>query len=99
MRKRNESAEEIRGRFLEICPDTIIALQELITYPNTAATAKVQMIGMILDRALGKTETPVKLTTNEESFEEAEIELMAMVRQIQIEHGMVPELPEKGGET
>ena len=94
MRKRNESAEEIRGRFLEICPDTIIALQELISDPNTAATAKVQMIGMILDRALGKTETPVKLTTNEESFEEAEAMLMEIVQEIQVEKGMVPMLTE-----
>ena len=94
MRKRNESAEEIRGRILETCPDTIIALQELISDPNTAATAKVQMIGMILDRALGKTETPVKLTTNEESFEEAEAMLMEIVREIQVEKGMVPMLTE-----
>ena len=72
----------------------IIALQELISDPNTAATAKVQMIGMILDRALGKTETPVKLTTNEESFEEAEAMLMEIVREIQVEKGMFPILTE-----
>ena len=95
MKRRKENAEEMRGRFLEICPDTIIALQELISDPNTAATAKVQMIGMILDRALGKTETPVKLTTNEESFEEAEAMLMDMVKEIQLAHGMIPEDDEK----
>ncbi len=95
MRKRNESAEEMRGRFLEICPDTIIALQELISDPNTAATAKVQMIGIVLDRALGKPETPVKVSTEDTSFEEAEAMLMEIVREIQIEEGMVLKLTEE----
>jgi len=91
--------DELRERFIKMCPDVITTISDMIGNPETPGSVKVQLIAIVLDRALGKPETPVKVTANTESFEEAEIELMAMVRQIQIEHGMVPELPEKGGET
>ena len=91
--------DELRERFIKMCPDVITTISDMIGNPETQGSVKVQLIAIVLDRALGKPETPVKVTANAESFEEAEIELMAMVRQIQIEHGMVPELPEKGGET
>ena len=37
------------------------------------------------DRALGKAETPIKVTTSQESMDEAEAQLMAMVHEFQIE--------------
>ena len=89
--------DELRERFIKMCPDVITTISDMIGNPETPGSVKVQLIAIVLDRALGKPETPVKVTANAESFEEAEIELMAMVRQIQIEHGMVQELPEKGG--
>ena len=84
----------MREEFLEICPDAIRMLQELITDPDTPVMARVQLIGIVLDRALGKPETPVKVTTEDTSFEEAEAMLMEIVREIQIEEGMVESLPD-----
>ena len=94
MEKGNQKAESMRDEFLEICPDAIRMLQELITDPDTPVMARVQLIGIVLDRALGKPETPVKVTTEDTSFEEAEAMLMEIVREIQIEEGMIPKLAE-----
>ena len=86
----NNHLEELRERFVRMCPDIITTIQDMLSSPETPASVKAQLIAIVLDRAMGKPETPVKVTTDTESFEEAEIELMAMVRQIQIEHGMIP---------
>ena len=94
MEKGNQKAESMRDEFLEICPDAIRMLQELITDPDTPVMARVQLIGIVLDRALGKLETPVKVSTEDTSFEEAEAMLMEIVREIQVEEGMIPKLGE-----
>ncbi len=92
MENGNREANCMRDEFLEICPDAIRMLQELITDPDTPVMARVQLIGIVLDRALGKPETPVKVTTEDTSFEEAEAMLMEIVREIQIEEGMIEKL-------
>ena len=94
MENGNHKAESMRDEFLEICPDVIRMLQEMITDPDTPVMARVQLIGIVLDRALGKPETPVKVSTEDTSFEEAEAMLMEIVREIQIEEGMIPKLGE-----
>ena len=95
MENGNHKAESMRDEFLEICPDAIRMLQELITDPDTPVMARVQLIGIVLDRALGKPETPVKVSSEDDtSFEEAEAMLMEIVREIQVEKGMVPILTE-----
>ena len=83
--KKNTRIEEINGWFLEICPQAISSLRDLIADPSTPVASKVQLSGMVLDRALGKTETPLKVTTSQESMEEAEARLMALVHEFQIE--------------
>jgi len=83
--KKSSRREEINGWFLEICPQAISSLRDLIADPSTPVASKVQLIGMVLDRALGKAETPVKVTTSQESMEEAEARLMALVHEFQIE--------------
>ena len=98
----NNNMDELRERFVKMCPDVITTISDMISSPETPGSVKVQLIAIVLDRAMGKPETPVKVTTNMESFEEAEVELMAMVRQIQIDHGMIPmedELLNMGPET
>ena len=90
----NKKAASMRDEFLEICPDAIQMLQELITDPDTPVMARVQLIGIVLDRALGKPETPVKVSTDDSSFEEAEAMLMEIVREIQVEEGMINGLPD-----
>ena len=94
MENENKKAASMRDEFLEICPDAIRMLQELITDPDTPVMARVQLIGIVLDRALGKPETPVKVSPEDTSFEEAEAMLMEIVREIQAEEGMIPKLGE-----
>ena len=96
MEKDQKYAESMREEFLEICPDAIRMIQDLITDPDTPVMARVQLIGIVLDRALGKPETPVKVKTEDTSFEEAEAMLMEIVREIQIEEGMIERLPDAG---
>ena len=87
-----QSPEKLRVIFLEICPMVIDRIEDMIKNPNTPISAQVQLIAMVLDRALGKPEMPVKVSTEDTSFEEAEAMLMEIVREIQIEEGMVPKL-------
>ena len=70
--------DELRERFIKMCPDVITTISDMIGNPETPGSVKVQLIAIVLDRALGKPETPVKVTANAESFEEAEIELRYM---------------------
>ena len=53
MEKDQKYAESMREEFLEICPDAIRMIQDLITDPDTPVMARVQLIGIVLDRALG----------------------------------------------
>ena len=52
-KKEQQSPEDLRGIFLEICPMVIDRIEEMIKNPNTPITAQVQLIAMVLDRALG----------------------------------------------
>ena len=83
--KKDSRAEEFRSQFLDMCPEMISKIHDMIADPNTPAASKVQLIGMVLDRGMGKAETPVTLTTNKEAIEEAEAELAAIVEEIQTE--------------
>ena len=94
-----QSPEKLRVIFLEICPMVIDRIEDMIKNPNTPITAQVQLIAMVLDRALGKPETPVKVSTEDTSFEEAEAMLMEIVREIQVEEGMIDGLPDGNGDA
>ena len=50
---------------------------------TTPAASKVQLIAMVLDRTLGKTETPLRVTAGVESMEEAEEKLQQLVEEMQ----------------
>ena len=91
MEGNRNSPEEMREEFLRICPAAINRLRQLIDSPATPVMAKVALIGMVLDRALGKPEASVKVSTDGGRFEEAEARLMAIVKEIQIEEGFLVE--------
>lgn len=80
--------DRIRDWFLEICPQAVTSIRDLISDPSTPISSKVQLIGMVLDRALGKAETPLKVTTTVENMELAEERLMEMIHEIQAEDEM-----------
>ncbi len=83
--------DRIRDWFLEICPQAVTSIRDLISDPSTPISSKVQLIGMVLDRALGKAETPLKVTTTVENMEMAEERLMEMIHEIQAEDEMKEE--------
>ena len=80
--KTSKQAEEYQQWIAEICPQAINSMRDLLSDPTTPVSAKVQLIGMILDRTLGKTETPLRVTTTNETMEEAEEKLAALVEEM-----------------
>ena len=86
--KQKSREDRIRDWFLEICPQAVISIRDLINDPSTPIASRVQLIGMVLDRALGKAETPLKVTTTVENMDMAEERLMEMIHEIQAEDEM-----------
>ena len=80
--KKDSRAEEFRSQFLDMCPEMISKIHDMMADPNIPAASKVQLIGIVLERGLGKAETPVTLTTNTEAIEAAEKELTAITEEI-----------------
>ena len=80
--KTNKKTEEMQQWIEEICPQAINSMRDLLADPTTPVPSKVQLIGMILDRTLGKTETPLRVTTTNETMEEAEEKLAALVEEM-----------------
>ena len=83
--KQNRQKEEIQRWFMEICPQAVSSIRDLIGDPSTPVPSKVQLISMVLDRALGKPETPLTVTSSQEIMSEAEERLMEIVHEIQAE--------------
>ena len=81
--KTNQKTEEMNEWIAEICPQAINKMRDLLNDPTAPVPSKVQLIGMILDRTLGKTETPLKVTNVNETMEEAEEQLEALVQELQ----------------
>ena len=86
--KQKSREDRIRDWFLEICPQAVISIRDLINDPSTPIASRVQLIGMVLDRALGKAETPLKVTTAVENMDMAEARLMEMIHESQAEDEM-----------
>ena len=79
---KNKKTEEMQQWIEEICPQAINSMRDLLADPTTPVPSKVQLIGMILDRTLGKTETPLRVTAGVESMEEAEEQLAELVKEL-----------------
>ena len=97
--KEKSREDRIREWFLEICPQAVISIRDLISDPSTPIASRVQLIGMVLDRALGKAETPLKVTTTVENMETAEESLMKMIHEIQAEDEMKEAAEQEGSRT
>ena len=80
--KKSKQAEEYQHWIAEICPQAINSMRDLLADPSTPVPSKIQLIGMILDRTLGKAETPLRVTTTNETLEEAEEKLAELVKEM-----------------
>ena len=70
-RNLNQMKEKLNEDFLRITPDALDALHDMITDENINPLARVQAIGLILERGLGKPEETIRLQNDKEDFEEA----------------------------
>ncbi len=80
--KDHKRTEEMQRWIEEICPQAINSMRDLLSDPTTPVSSKVQLIGMILDRTLGKTETPLRVTAGAENMEEAEAKLAELIKEL-----------------
>ena len=80
--KRDEQKEQMQEMVAGICPEAIDHMRELLENPETPVPSKVQLIGMVLERTLGRPETPVRVTTEVESVAEAEKMLEEFVQEM-----------------
>ena len=71
--------DHARERFLKMVPETITAIQDMMNNPSTPPATRVALFHLVLERALGKAEVPVKISTEQESIRIAEQKLMALV--------------------
>ena len=46
--KQKSREDRIRDWFLEICPQAVISIRDLINDPSTPIASRVQLIGMVL---------------------------------------------------
>ena len=92
--------EEAREMFLEFLPETITLIRDMLQDPSTPPSSKVALFNIVLERALGKPELPVHVSTDQDRVMAAEAQLALIVREMQglIEEDSGGEMPEDGGE-
>ena len=79
-----ELKEKVNHDFLLMAPDALDALHDMMTDENINPLARVQAIGLILDRGLGKPEESIRIQNDQESFDAAQErldELFALARE------------------
>ncbi len=76
----NKLKEDMNNAFLRMTPDALDALHDMMTDPNINPLARVQAIGLILDRGLGKPEESIRIQNDRESMEEAQKRLDELFR-------------------
>lgn len=68
----NEVKEQITQEYIDMLPDALDALRDIISDPDINPIARVQAIGLIMDRGLGKPEENIRIQHMEESMDEAQ---------------------------
>ena len=98
--KRHIDPEEAREMFLEFLPETITLIRDMLQDPSTPPSSKVALFNIVLERALGKPELPVHVSTDQDRVMAAETQLALIVKEMQglIEEDSGGEMPEDGGE-
>lgn len=79
--------EKVNHDFLMMTPDALDALQDMMTDPNINPLARVQAIGLILDRGLGKPEESIRIQNDQESLEAAQARLEELFSMAKREEG------------
>ena len=82
IKQQTQMKEQMNREFLMLTPEALDALRDLMSDPNINPLARVQAIGLILDRGLGKPEENIRIQNAEESAEEARARLDAIFAEI-----------------
>ena len=76
MTKANRNLTELKNKvnqdFLRLAPDALDALRDIMADENINPLARVQAIGLILDRGLGKPEESIRIQNDQESMDAAQ---------------------------
>ena len=78
----NEMKEQMTQEYLELLPEAMDALRDLISDPDINPIARVQAIALIMDRGLGKPEENIRIQTMEENMDEAQERLEALMARV-----------------
>ncbi len=99
------SKDQIQRMITELTPKAISCLRDMLYDPGTPEAVRAQLIGMVLDRTLGKAEVPIKVTSVRDNIENSRAKLNAMLLEIRGRMALPAEeetetmlvLPEDGG--
>ena len=76
MKNDRKNAEQMKEKmnhdFLMMTPDALDALHDIMTDANINPLARVQAIGLILDRGLGKPEESIRIQNDQETMDMAQ---------------------------
>ncbi len=76
MKNDRKNVEEIKEKmthdFLMMTPDALDALHDIMTDANINPLARVQAIGLILERGLGKPEESIRIQNDQETMDMAQ---------------------------
>ena len=64
----NEIKEQMTQEYLDMLPDALDALRDIIGDPDINPIARVQAIGLIMDRGLGKPEENIRIQHMEDEW-------------------------------
>ena len=64
--------EKVNHDFLMMTPDALDALHDIMTDASINPLARVQAIGLILDRGLGKPEESIRIQNDQETMDMAQ---------------------------
>ena len=81
-RKMTYSKDQIQQMITELTPKAISCLRDMLYDPGTPEAVRAQLIGMVLDRTLGKAEVPIKVTSVRDNIENSRAKLSAMLMEI-----------------
>jgi hypothetical protein len=78
----NEIKEQMTQEYLDMLPDALDALRDIIGDPDINPIARVQAIGLIMDRGLGKPEENIRIQHMEDDMDEAQERLDAIFAEV-----------------
>ena len=78
----DQMKEQMQKEYLEMLPEAMDALRDIINDPETNPIARVQAVALIMDRGLGKPEENIRIQHMQDDMEEAQERLERIFAQV-----------------